>query len=98
MTKHPIIWIDLENTPHVPFFMPIILDLERAGCEVILTARDFAQTKELVERAGLTARIIGGEYGNASIVKTVGILSRAIRLALYIRGRGVSLAIGHGSR
>jgi predicted glycosyltransferase len=98
MSKHATIWIDFENTPHVPFFVPIILDLERAGCEVVLTARDFAQTKELVQRAGLTARIIGEEYGNASLVKTIGILSRALRLALYMRGRGVSLAVGHGSR
>jgi predicted glycosyltransferase len=98
MRKHPVVWIDFENTPHVPFFVPIILDLERAGCEVILTARNFAQTKELVERAGLNARIIGGEYGNASMRKTFGILARAVRLALHVRKFRPSLAVGHGSR
>ncbi len=92
------IWIDLENSPHVPFFVPIILELERAGCEVILTARDFAQTRELVERAGLNARIIGGEWGNNTTIKTFGLLQRALRLAWMMRGRKISLAVGHGSR
>ncbi len=92
------IWIDLENSPHVPFFVPIILELERAGCEVILTARDFAQTRELVERAGLNARIVGGEYGNSTAIKSLGLLLRALRLAWMMRGRKISLAVGHGSR
>jgi uncharacterized protein len=92
------IWIDLENSPHVPFFVPIISELERAGCEVVLTARDFAQTRGLVHRAGLNARFVGGEYGNSTPKKILGILSRALRLALMMRGRGISLAVGHGSR
>jgi predicted glycosyltransferase len=96
--KRPLIWIDLENSPHVPFFVPIILELERNGCEVILTARDFAQTRELVERAGLNARIIGGGYGNNSLIKTFGLLLRATRLTWMMRGRKISLAVGHGSR
>jgi predicted glycosyltransferase len=96
--KRPLIWIDLENSPHVPFFVPIILDLERNGCEVILTARDFAQTRELVERAGLNVRIIGGEWGNNSIIKAFGLLQRSLRLAWMMRGKKISLAVGHGSR
>jgi predicted glycosyltransferase len=103
LVTHPLVtakqvWIDLENSPHVPFFVPIILELERAGCEVILTARDFAQTRELVERAGLNARIIGGEWGNNTTIKTFGLLQRALRLAWMMRGRKISLAVGHGSR
>jgi predicted glycosyltransferase len=94
----PTIWIDLENTPHVPFFIPIIRDLEQRGFEVILTARDFAQTKELAQNAGLRVQIIGGEYGNSTIRKSIGILLRAICLAWYMKGRNISLAVGHGSR
>jgi uncharacterized protein len=98
---HPLgtrVWIDLENSPHVPFFVPIILELERAGYEVILTARDFAQTRELAERAGLSARIVGGEWGNNTAIKTIGLLQRALRLAWIMRDRNISLAVGHGSR
>ena len=96
--KRPLIWIDLENSPHVPFFVPMILDLERNGCEVILTARDFAQTRELVERAGLNARIIGEEWGNSTPIKVAGLLLRSLRLTWMMRGRKISLAVGHGSR
>ncbi|HEY3875688.1 MAG TPA: DUF354 domain-containing protein [Candidatus Kapabacteria bacterium] len=97
-TFYPRIWIDLENSPHVPFFVPIILELEKTGCEVMLTARDFAQTKELVEQAGLNARMIGGEYGNSTPIKAMGLASRAMRLAWMMKGRKISLAVGHGSR
>ncbi len=93
-----LIWIDLENSPHVPFFVPIISELEHAGYEVILTARDFAQTRELVNRAELNAPIIGGEWGNSTSIKTFGLLQRAMRLAWMMRGRNISLAVGHGSR
>jgi predicted glycosyltransferase len=92
------IWIDLENSPHVPFFVPIISELERAGCQIVLTARDFAQTRELVARAGLNARIIGGEWGNSTPIKSFGLLLRSMRLAWLMRSRNIALSVGHGSR
>src|SRR3954464_14098066 len=79
MTKHPTIWIDFENTPHVPFFLLIILELEREGCEVVLTARNFAQTKDLIELAGLNAKVIGKEYGHSTAQKAIGLTTRAAR-------------------
>jgi uncharacterized protein len=92
------IWIDLENTPHVPFFLPIVSNLERAGCKVILTARDFAQTRALAAAAGLSATFIGREYGDNTVPKVFGIVTRALRLALFLRGKDIDLAVGHGSR
>src|SRR4051794_8002537 len=47
------IWIDLENTPHIPFFKPIIRELEQRGYTVVLTARDAFQVCELADRFGL---------------------------------------------
>lgn len=92
------IWIDLENTPHVPFFVPIIRDLEAAGMRVLLTARDFAQTKDLAKLAGLNVRVIGGEYGSSTIRKAFGLVGRAGVLAWQMRRERVDLAVGHGSR
>src|SRR5438552_2897936 len=96
--RAPTVWIDLENTPHVPFFRPIIRDLEAAGCSVILTARDFAQTRALAENAKLVAIFIGREYGNNTLPKAIGIFMRALRLAIYLRRKKIDLAVGHGSR
>ena len=36
------VWIDLDNSPHVPFFAPIVRELEARGCSIVLTARDAA--------------------------------------------------------
>jgi predicted glycosyltransferase len=92
------VWIDLENSPHVPFFLPIIRELEEHGLEVVLTARDFAQTRELLESANVSAKIIGTEYGANTFGKIIGLSGRALKLAQHVRGHNVKLAVGHGSR
>ncbi len=43
------IWIDLDNSPHVLFFKPIIDQLEQSGFKVLVTARDAFQVRELLE-------------------------------------------------
>ena len=53
------IWIDLDNTPHVPFFKPIIRELENRGHTVVLTARDAFQVCELATRMGLPYKKVG---------------------------------------
>ena len=53
------VWIDLDNTPHVPFFIPVLRELERRGYEVILTARDAFQVCELADLKGLKYEKIG---------------------------------------
>ena len=57
------VWIDLDNTPHVPFFLPIIRALEREGHSVLVTARDAFQVREVAAYHGLACRIVGRHYG-----------------------------------
>ena len=57
------IWIDLANSPHVPFFRPLANEFMRRGHEVIVTARQFAETVPLAEAAGFAAQVIGGHGG-----------------------------------
>src|SRR2546430_6814317 len=57
------IWIDLDNTPHVPFFLPIIGELETRGYVTLVTARDAFQVKELAQRCGLKFTLVGRHYG-----------------------------------
>ncbi len=98
MEKRKTIWIDLENSPHVPFFVPIIRELEARGIEVILTARDFAQTKQLVADAGLNATFIGAEAGDKGLRKAAMLLLRAVRLSIFLISKRIDLAVAHGSR
>ena len=38
------VWIDMTNSPHVPFFRPLIRLLREDGHDVSVTARAYAQT------------------------------------------------------
>jgi predicted glycosyltransferase len=91
------IWIDLANSPHVPFFRALIPELEGRGHEVTLTARDFAQTVELAGAAGLSPAVVGGHGGGKLRGKAGNLLGRAGRLAGWARGRGFDLAVSHNS-
>ena len=57
------IWIDLDNSPHVPFFRPIIEELKKRNYDVLVTARDAYQVRELLEFYGVSAKLIGRHYG-----------------------------------
>jgi uncharacterized protein len=91
------VWVDLTNSPHVLVLRPVIRALEREGAEVLVTARDFAQTLELAARHGLNAEAIGRHRGGRLAAKGVGLLSRSTALVRWARGRGIDVAIGHGS-
>jgi len=96
------IWIDLDNSPHVPLFVPIIRHYRKRGIEVVLTARDHSQTIELLDLARLqnTYAVIGRHHGAGKLAKVGGTLSRAIELASLIRRGSLrpAVAVSHGSR
>lgn len=92
------VWIDLENSPHVPFFKPIIVALEEKGYSVLLTARDCSQTCGLADMHGLTYKRIGRHYGKNRILKLVGLVIRATQMINIARREKPLLAVSHGSR
>jgi len=92
------IWIDLDNSPHVPFFVPIIQELKDKGFEIFLTARDSYQVCELLEYYGIHARVIGKHYGKHKILKLLGTFWRAIVLAYVVRKEKIDISLTHGSR
>ena len=96
------IWIDLDNSPHVPLFVPIIRHYRDTGINVVLTAREHSQTIELLKLHGLdgTFTVIGRHHGKGKLSKILGTLDRARQLAAYITtgGSKVSVAVSHGSR
>lgn len=91
------IWIDLANSPHVPFFSALIPEFERRGAQVETTAREFAQTIELAQAAGLAPVIIGGHGGRELAGKAGNLAGRAAALFRWARGRGFDLAVSHNS-
>jgi uncharacterized protein len=92
------IWVDLTNSPHVLVLRPVIDVLRARGADVLVTARDFAQTVELCERFGLECEVIGRHRGARVGAKALGLAERSAALARWARRRGpFDLALGHGS-
>lgn len=92
------IWIDLDNSPHVPLFLPIIAGLEKQGYQVFLTARDSYQVCELLHLHNLSCRVVGKHYGKKWILKLLGTALRALQLLPLAIREGPDLAVSHTSR
>jgi predicted glycosyltransferase/peptidoglycan/xylan/chitin deacetylase (PgdA/CDA1 family) len=92
------VWIDLDNSPHVPFFKPIIADLTKQGYPILLTARDCFQVCGLADLAKLKYNKIGRHYGKNKVMKVIGLLIRSFQLISIILKEKPDLAVSHGSR
>ena len=92
------IWIDLDNTPHVPFFVPIIRELTKRGHDVVLTARDAYQVCELADKKKLQYTKIGRHFGKKKIKKLFGLLRRSSQLTPFYLHERPGIALAHGSR
>ena len=91
------IWIDLANSPHVPFFSALTKELAARGHEIEITARDFAETVALARAAGLRAEVIGEHGGRSLIGKTANLIRRALALRRWAKRRSLDLAVSHNS-
>ena len=92
------VWIDVTNSPHVVFFRPLVALLETRGHEVTITARDFAQTLELLDDAGLEHTVVGPPHAGASRAGKVRAMSKRLRaLRRFARARDFDVALSHAS-
>lgn len=96
--KVKTIWIDLDNSPHILFFDPIIKELERRGHHVVITVRDYAQAIGLANLFKLNYQPLGKHYGKNSLMKVIGLVIRAFQmLPVYFKHKP-DVAFSHGSR
>jgi predicted glycosyltransferase len=91
------IWIDLANSPHVPFFRALIPEFAARGHKTEISARDYAQTVELATKAGMLPHVIGGHGGGKLTGKAGNLVGRAASLRKWARDRGFDLAVSHNS-
>jgi predicted glycosyltransferase len=82
---------------HVLVFRPIIPRLRAAGHEVEVTARDYAQTLDLLELHGMDHLPFGRHGGASRLRKLSSLLSRARAMRRFGRKKGFDLAVAHGS-
>ncbi|MFC2168340.1 DUF354 domain-containing protein [Acidobacteriota bacterium] len=92
------IWIDLDNSPHVLFFIPIIRELKKRGYRVVITARNYAQVIGLADLFNIKYTRIGRHYGKNKYLKAIGVLIRSFQLLKIIYKEKPDMALNHGSR
>jgi hypothetical protein len=83
---------------HVLVFRPLIEIMRGRGDEVEITARDYAQTLELLELHGLQADAVMGRHaGRSRLQKARQMTHRLGELRKWARDRDFDVALAHGS-
>lgn len=92
------IWIDITNSPQVLFFRPLIGLLQARGHDVAVTAREYAQTLELLSDGGIEHTVVGPAHGGGSALgKARALGARLVALRSFARRQGFELALAHAS-
>jgi predicted glycosyltransferase len=92
------IWIDFDNSPHVPVLLPIANELRKRGYSLYLTARDVAQTVDLLRMAGKEFALIDKAFPKGRIKKLYFTIKRACALFFHLKGIKPDCALNHSSR
>jgi predicted glycosyltransferase len=87
----------MTASAHVLVFRPLIRLLRERGDEVEITARDYAQTLQLLDLHGLGATVVGRHGGRSRLGKARSLFSRLRALRRWARSRDFDLALAHGS-
>jgi uncharacterized protein len=91
------VWVDFTASAHPLVFRPLVERLQAQGHEVEITARDYAQTLQLIESHGMTATVIGHHGGRSALGKAQQMRTRLRSLRKWAKPRGFDLALAHGS-
>ncbi|MBV9312037.1 MAG: DUF354 domain-containing protein, partial [Solirubrobacterales bacterium] len=90
------IWFDMTASAHPVVFQPVISRLREQGHEIKITARDYAQTLELLDLHGLDHITVGRHAGASRPRKLAALAQRTVKLHRWAKG-SFDLAVGHGS-
>ena len=91
------IWVDITAPAHVLVFRPLIGLLRERGDEIEVTARDYAQTVQLLELHGIEAELIGRHGGRSRLGKLGTMVTRLSGLRRWARRKHFDAALAHGS-
>ena len=81
----PLAWIDIDNPPQVQFlyrFRQAFLDL---GVDVIVTARNYGITLELLRQQGADFHAVGSGFGRRRWQKLYGLARRSAALGHFLK-------------
>ena len=84
------IWIDITAPAHVLVFRPLIALLRERGDEVEVTAREYAQTVQLLHLHGIEAELIGRHGGRSRVGKLAVMAERLPKLRHWARAQQIA--------
>src|SRR6267378_6473493 len=87
----------MTASAHVLVFRPLIEIMRGRGDGVEITAREYAQTLQLLELHGLEAEVIGRHGGRSRLQKARQMTHRLRALRRWAKGRDFDVALAHGS-
>ena len=90
------VWVDCTAAAHPLVLRPIVGRLRDRGHEVEITAREYGQTVEILDRLGLEHQVVG-RHADSTPGKARALASRSAALTRWARPRRFDLAVGHGS-
>ena len=92
------VWIDVSNSPQVPFFRPLLALLEHRGHEIEVTTREYAQTLELLRLHDIPHEVIGPRHGGAAALgKGWAMAGRLRALRGFAKRHRFDIALSHAS-
>jgi predicted glycosyltransferase len=91
------VWIDLANSPHPLLFEPVARLLGERGDEVVVTARDNAQTVELARAVWPGVEIVGGPSPASRAGKAAALARRVGSLRRFAARERPDVALSHNS-
>ncbi len=92
------VWVDIDNPPQVQYLVPLGHAFERAGADVVFTARDHGITIDLLLASESTFHVVGSQFGASKASKALGLLRRTRSLARLLRQLGSPNVLVSASR
>jgi predicted glycosyltransferase len=92
------VWIDIDNAPQARYLLPLAREFERAGCELLLTARASDETLAILESEAVHFQAVGSSFGQGALHKAYGLSGRILKLIKFVARRGPVELLVTGSR
>ena len=87
------IWIDIDNPPQVQYLLPFKTELEKKGFKVLITARNYGITFELLKDKDIDFIPIGKIFPKQTIKKIFGLVKRTNDLIKHISKKNIAFVI-----
>ena len=91
------IWLDIDNSKHIPFLKSLITELKQRGHAVTVTAENNKSIKQALGEHNLNAKVTGFTFSVFGLFEEQSYLFRTALVSDYIKKRNINIAFSLGS-